>query len=81
MVAFYHLASIPIQNMSNNNLGIIAKENTGCHGEILVATDMLSRGVNNRYLQTAISYFSKYAENLKLSMQMYRLLSYYVVKW
>ncbi len=44
---------------------MVAKEITGCYGEMLVAmdTDMLLRGADNRYPQTTISYISKYAEN------------------
>ena len=38
MAADYNLASVPIQNMSKmGNLVVVAKEITGCYGEILVA--------------------------------------------
>ena len=60
MHTVYNLASVPIENMSKiDNLFIVAREITGCHGEKLVAvdTDMLLRGADNRYRQTTISYF------------------------
>ena len=59
MVAFYNLASILIRHTSNiDNLVIVSKEITGCYGEIPVVkeTDTLTRGVNNRYPQTTISF-------------------------
>ena len=44
---------------------MVAKEITGCYGKILIAmdTDMQLRGADNRYPQTTISYFPKYAGN------------------
>ena len=51
MVALYNQASVPARNMSkNDNLVLVAKEITGCYGDILVAmdTDMLPKGVDNK---------------------------------
>ena len=60
------MASVPIPNMPEiDNLVMVAKEITGCYGEILVAmaTSIWPIGVKGCWLQCGINTYSEYAKN------------------